>query len=480
MAIMRKLKSTFILLLLLLIKFGYSQSDSIQIKSFTVKELKEDFIFWRNLMEKKDPLIYLYTTKSQLDKAFDSIYSAINHPMSENEFFRLVIPISALTKDGHNAIYSSTFVTNQVLKSNYILPLELKFIKGKLYIYRNLCPIKEFEKGMEITSINSISVEEMSNKLISVLPRDGENIQKPISILTDNFRILYHLYFGLSPEYLITYIDKSGNAKDCIIKGNSLASLEEIKKNNGEKFNSKTKKILNLSKNDTLNTAIITIRSFDDKTIKKSGNKKFKKEIKNYFETILKSNTSNLIIDLRNNGGGNPNNVKCILQYLMNKSFEQSVECRIVKDGSKEKFLERTKRKWYPWCGIGTFHPKKNNFKGDLYVFIDEGTFSSGSDFASVLRKNSRAVFIGRETGGNPVIDGGYFIKNMWKLPNTKIRVTPGPLCSINTNLNLNTGRGLLPEYIIEFTYEDLFQSKDKFLNYAYDLIKNKTTNIQK
>ncbi len=64
-----------------------------------------------------------------------------------------------------------------------------------------------------------------------------------------------------------------------------------------------------------------------------------------YFNQIQTNQIDNLVIDLRENGGGNPDYVKEVLQYLFAKPFEQTIECRIVKAASKEKLSERTRKK---------------------------------------------------------------------------------------------------------------------------------------
>jgi len=91
--------------------------------------------------------------------------------------------------------------------------------------------------------------------------------------------------------------------------------------------------------------------------------------------------------------------------------------------------------------------------------------------FSSVLRNNNRAIFVGNETGGNPIVMAGYLIKTSWKLPNTKIQIGIGSLCRIYGDLSLNQGRGLVPDFIIKTTAEDILSLKDRHLNYTLKLI---------
>lgn len=104
---------------------------------------------------------------------------------------------------------------------------------------------------------------------------------------------------------------------------------------------------------------------------------------------------------------------------------------------------------------------------------VNEGTFSAGVILASVLRKYNRAVFVGNETGGNPIIMAGYLIKTSWKLPNTKIQMGSGTLCTMYDDIRQNQGRGLVPDYIVKPEPEDILTKQDRYLLYTLDIIRN-------
>ena len=68
----------------------------------------------------------------------------------------------------------------------------------------------------------------------------------------------------------------------------------------------------------------------------------------------------------------------------------------------------------------------------------------------------------------------GYLIKSSWELPNTKIQFGSGTLCTLYDDLDLNQGRGLVPDHIIKILPEDFLSSRDRCLEYALQLIKEK------
>lgn len=465
---MNKVKFILILYFILSTILCLAQTDEIDLKTFSVNELKEDFNFWRNRIEKKHPLLYFYTSKKKIDNCFDSLYQQINGPMTEIDFMKLLTPVIALIQDGHNNITPSETALAKIRNYKYLLPLELKFINKRLFVIQDFSSSDLSLTGLEITSINSVSSQEMFLKFLSNMARDGNNYQYPIANINQSFRYYFHTHFGFTNEYLITYRTKENKENSCSIIGKSLDSIQKEKLKRYTKADEISTSGLKFNIIDSIQTAVLNIKTFSPL----KSNRRFKKEISNYFEDIKNRNVSNLIIDLRDNGGGNPNLVKFILQHLFDQPFEQATECRIVKKSRKDIFSERTKKRWYPWYGIGYFKSKNNNFKGSIYVLVNEGTFSAGVIFASVLKKYNRAVFIGNETGGNPIIMAGYLMKTSWKLPNTKIQVSPGTLCTIYDDLNLNLGRGLIPNYRIHTTAEDLISNHDRTLHYAIKLIR--------
>ena len=388
--------------------------------------------------------------------------------MNELEFYQMMTPLTSFIQDGHNSVIPSESVINALRNCDDLFPLDIKWIKNKLYISNNFSSSSDLAPGTEIISINNIFAEEMLNKFLANLPIEGNNEQFIFGSLNQSFRFYYFVYYGLSGNYNITYRSLDGLIGSCAVSGKDLISIQIQK----EKANISNVKLYDLKMVDSLHIAILTIKTLDQTLIKREFKKNFKKDIAEYFNLIQQSKINNLIIDLRDNTGGNPDYVKFLLQYLYDEPFQQALECRVVKYKDAEIFAERNRKIWYPLYGIGKFHPKQNNFNGSVYVLVNENTFSAGVILASTLKKYDRATFIGTETGGNPVIMSGFFIRSIWYLPNTRIQVTPATLATIYNAIELNTGRGLIPDYILELTPEDLQLAKDVYLDFTFALIR--------
>ena len=205
----------------------------------------------------------------------------------------------------------------------------------------------------------------------------------------------------------------------------------------------------------------------------------------------------NLIIDVRDNNGGNADPEGKLLDMFL---FEKPVTfgCQMVNSNSTyrsfshcfnwsadmkpfEDFVKiEGKEGFYNKDAFSESQtsekPQKNDaiYKGKLYVLINEGSVSAATDFPAHLVRAGRAVSIGRETAT------AYHYMTALKfarlfLPNTRIEYNL-PLVKAITAGNVSErfpyGRGLLPDYEVPLTQDEVFFSTDDvILNHALEII---------
>lgn len=128
---------------------------------------------------------------------------------------------------------------------------------------------------------------------------------------------------------------------------------------------------------------------------------------KEYADLAMKflSGSDALIIDLRRNGGGNPD----LIQYVCSYLFERPTHINSIyerKDGRTEDYVTLEKVDGQKLSSV------------PVYVLTSRRTFSGGEEFAYDIQTQKRGVLIGETTGGGanpgdmfPVIDDfGIFI----------------------------------------------------------------------
>jgi C-terminal processing protease CtpA/Prc len=100
------------------------------------------------------------------------------------------------------------------------------------------------------------------------------------------------------------------------------------------------------------------------------------------------TNTDAVIIDLRNNGGGDPAMVQLILSYFMDEKpvHYNSIYDRPTDSTRHYYSLEKVKGKKMPGK--------------DLYILTSRNTFSAAEEFAYNFKNLKKAILVGETTGG--------------------------------------------------------------------------------
>jgi C-terminal processing protease CtpA/Prc len=192
--------------------------------------------------------------------------------------------------------------------------------------------------------------------------------------------------------------------------------------------------------------AILTIKSLSAGLLQSQYQQACVQTFDSVFTQIGRDRIKNLILDLRDNQGGDFSPARTLLSYLV---FHSS---RFLLEGEEARIVQ----------------PALHHFKGRLFVLINGGSFSSTAMICACLKRDQRARFIGEETGGNPHVITGDPVKLV--LPRTKIKA------EISTTIyritgGSNDGHGLMPDYPIHPTIAEIMAGKDPAKALAMKLI---------
>lgn len=107
-------------------------------------------------------------------------------------------------------------------------------------------------------------------------------------------------------------------------------------------------------------------------------------------------------------------------------------------------------------------------------------TASAGAEFASLASAHGIATIVGEETGGDYNGVNGFDRTNL-ELPHSKIGVLIAGWRSVMAwEQNAIIGHGVVPNYEVQPTMEDLLNEQDTEMQFTYDLIKATGTDITK
>lgn len=443
----------FALILCMLTKNSIAQL-AVSGRQFTISQLKDDFTVLRTTLEKKHPNLYLYTAKQRLDSVFDSLYQRIDKPMILEEFYKHITLLNSLVKDGHSYILPSEESRIYNNKNEKFFPLHVSWIEGRLYVDMNCTADSTLKDGVQIVSINGMPAAEIIQQLLERQVRDGYNDTYPVWILNNWFREYYSYIFGRPAAFNLIYKmgdnglpathDVQALSKDSIgyyMHKKYAARITEKKEGQG----------VFLETNKAIETAILTIKTFDDDLLRDDYSQNFRSALYGYFDKIRKDNIHTLVLDLRDNQGGDPQNGILLLSWLLDTPFT------MIYKG--------------PWSG--EHKPGKDPYMGKLYVLINGGSFSNTGMVASCLDSFKRAIFVGQEAGGNKYILSGD--AEDIELPATKIhcQVSTVPYILRPQYKNDNDGHGIIPQYTILPAIEDILRGGDRIKEYVMGLIRD-------
>ncbi len=194
------------------------------------------------------------------------------------------------------------------------------------------------------------------------------------------------------------------------------------------------------------------------------------------FDEILKKNVLDklhgIVLDLRDNGGGNDEAAFGIAQRFISKPVS-GAKSRIRKySGARKAWGNGDEWEDLEPSEILPAREGTPHFHGPLVLLTGPETASAAEDFAMVLQKSGRAVFVGERTAG----DTGQIIS--FGLPQ-------GGVLWVCTKWDFQPdgsgliGIGLPPDYEVPLSWNDLVSGKDRILEHAISVIEGRIVSGQ-
>lgn len=473
---MRQFKTIKITITLLVILQGKLFS---QAQTFNPEQMREDFEILRGTLEEVHPGLYWYSSKEEVNNYFNQIWKSLDKDLTTVEYYRKILEVVSNVKCGHMWVDASDSLDSSLWKAENRLPLKLKIVDEKLYCVENNSPDNpELNPGDQVLTINGHSSEMLLKRFMQYTVGDGFVQTGRLRLIEEMFDFYYRLLYGQPSSYKITYINDKGKSTETVL--NPLVSSNAS--------NSTNEGNISLKMFHNSKTGLLKIDEFSDWEYQ-GIDVEFKNEIENVFNKIDSVGVNNLIIDLRENGGGEDYLGLLTLSFLIEKPLTEfkKVYLRSINPDHREnndlndeiiEELATITRKvndstYVLFDEITTkpFSPSEPHFKGGIFVITNGNTFSTATDVSAILQSLELAITIGEETGGGYYGNSsGFFI--FVKLPNSKFEVRI-PIIGYKTNVqnNVKVGRGVIPDYPIKPKVSDIIHNQDIALKYTLDLI---------
>ncbi|PJJ76465.1 peptidase S41-like protein [Thermoflavifilum aggregans] len=368
------------------------------------------------------------------DSAYMAFIPKVEATKTTTDYYNVLKQFNQLLRDGHSRIMEPL---NFFEKTIFSAPLQVRCIEGKAIITAlmdNIQPSITIKPGDEIVAIDDVPVQDyIKNKIAPFI-----NFSTP----QDSIARIYSrelLSGAANSKIKLTIKDGRG-----ILNDQLLDRTIDLRETSPVTFTWMADSI-----------AYVSINSF--------GSSKIPEQFDSLFAIL--SASRGLIIDIRNNRGGNSDNGYEILGRLTDTAFATNQTIFRKYNPAQRSWgnaafeMERNQFWWKPY--------KNGTYKKPVVLLTSSFTYSAAEDFTAAFKCMKRGVIIGQKTGGSTGNPLGY------SLPGGGV----GFVCSKRDLMPDGTefvGIGISPDIEVMEKISDIKQGIDVALVKGIELIENK------
>lgn len=483
-------------------EFNYFNKAQIEKLRYTDAQINEDIKVLKKIVQYVHPNVYKYRDSITLQNDFKLLELEMKKNPTLTNAYGAVSKFAAKIKCSHTFTNPWNQGTN-MKKANFYqhdkVPFTFNRIGKRLFIDKNASDKSTLSKGLEILKINGIPSNEILTKLAAYITSDGNNYEKKLERLSvtgeekfSMFDIFYSIEFGSKKEFVVLL-------KDINTKVETEVIVKAISKTNRTKLLIERYGKLDTSLRDGWNfdiidnsTARLSIKSF----AVQRNEFDWKGYLDNVFQQLNQKSISNFIIDIRGNEGGQGIVGQYILERVIQKPFKVNAMKSSVRYLEIPNEFKKHINTWekFPYNFNGKIEsekngryylkqkyslketimkPKKNGYKGKVYLITDASNSSATHLMAMYAKQMEDITILGQDTGGNQMGTNGSFMFFL-RLPNTKVELDIPVI-----NMYIPTGKkpidgGVKPDIIIKKNVLDFSKGIDTELNTILNIIKAK------
>ena len=325
--------------------------------------------------------LYAYTSKQNFDLAYKEAQKAINKDsLTLLEITNIFQRLTAIANNGHTEIdFPGQLYAEYAYAGGTIFPLEIAFEKNKPLVRKNWSNNETIMIGSEVLSINSIPIGEILSKIFQQISAERPYF-KIAKVELYSFPRLYWQVFGRQNDFDVKI------RIDGLIKNYKIKAVDVI-----EGYEMKRNEVLN---------AEMALKFYGQSAYLNPGNfsgdeEKYRHFIDSTFVNIKEHKSQNLIIDLRNNRGGNNSFSDYLVSYFATQPFKWNSSFTL----KTSKFLKEHTMQHYDTTNVFwqnvlkhkdgeiydyTFdayqpQPELKRFRGNVYVLVNRQSHSQSA-----------------------------------------------------------------------------------------------------
>ncbi|MBT8219175.1 MAG: hypothetical protein KJP00_05100 [Bacteroidia bacterium] len=485
-------------------EYEYYSQEKISDLNFTEDQIREDIAILKRITQYIHPAIYTYIDSMALQAQFDILETELLASPNIITAYKAISKFAATIKCSHtftNPWNQGGSIEKAIFYQPDKLPFTFKRIGKRLFIDKNASESEALKSGLEIITINGVSTDSIMTALAHYVTSDGSNYEKKLERLSltgaekySLFDIFYPIAFGSHESFDLQLKDnQSENLLNITVQATSKTNRTQVLK---ERYNELETSLRDGWSFRLLNdeVGILKIKSF----AVQRNEFDWKKIIDEAITTLNKQEIPNLILDVRENEGGQGEVGAYILERVIKKPFaapavRSSVRYLAIPEdfkayiGTWDKFpydfngkIEKGEdgryvlKQKYSEAGK-TYKPKKNGYKGQVYLITDASNSSATHLMAAFAKQMEGITLVGQETGGNQLGTNGSFIFFL-RLPNTRVEMDIPVIHQFVPPLSGEPeDGGIKPDVYVKKNWEDYVNGVDTEVEKILELIANKS-----
>lgn len=440
---------------------------------YSPQAIKEDLTYLYTNLQEAHYNLYVNKSKASYDSAYNKLYNSITDSMTSLEVTRLFQSFIAMGEIAHCniAFPAAAYFDSLVQHREYMFPLHLSVVKGKVVVLENFSSDATIKRGDEITFAQF-------DQTLDMVSGESRAMRGTLVDLY-SFPRIYWWRFGSQKTFTVK-VNKTRTVK-----------LQGVLAKDIEKQLEKVKPVFNADRSFRMIGDVAYLYPGIFLNNQSSGNasehstfenNEFIHFIDSAYQQIHAAGASKLLIDLRGNPGGDNSFSDPMIAYFANRPFwfcqyfsirTSAVTKAFWKDVTDSSLLDLKQKIMQHADGdtfsvkFGTYQPRMDSlhFKGKVYVLVNQYTYSNAVNVAAIVQDYQMGIIMGSPTAD---VASTYGANHEFKLPHTGLAIQYPKAFIVRPNGSRQL-KGVTPDVLLA---DDPFTPQDEMLDAALQYIR--------
>ena len=434
--------------------------DSI---TFPEEAIRQDFEYLYETLAASHFDLYVHRPREAYDRYYREVLGAIDGPMSRLDAVRLYMPFVAFGKIGHaKTDFPVQDYIEYIQAGGTLLPFDIRVEDGRAFITHSYVQDSEAAPapGMELVAVNG-------RPMADWIERTGRYVsaERPYMVhaqLESMFPRLFWLDAGAVESFEITV---RGGAP-----GDTTMTVAAVPAMVVEEGKGARESVQQSRKAEVTPDGVAYLRPGPFYAAGESETlETFEAFVDDSFRQFKAADTQDLIIDLRNNPGGDNSFSDPMIAWIADEPFRFASRFVVKASARTRSVLESLAEKWPGGVSaqmldamgqhdngetfafeIPVVEPRESGYAGRVWALVDRHTYSNGTTVAAIIQDYGFGTILGEQTSDLPT---SYASSAQFTLPETGIAVTYPKAYFVRPNGD-ETLRGVVPDHLFDFPIE--------------------------